>query len=381
MRFSLVRQLEKCKIRLKEKVYSKSDYAEALRKTTEKLHEQRTVNRKLRLFYHHQLATENNNRNAVEEEIKLLRKNLEIEKSKQISTLPDSEITKTLEEHYQEKVDKLIQENESLKKRWSRFEKEVEKNKEVQARESESKSSETNLVTFQVNDIPEWGTLDKNLNLVQSIDLWFQDELKYFFSLVAEDVASKSGSKNSLYTKYLSSSTPNQTYDKIFTKLAHLTKDPSKANELYLSEFGSAKYEVLQLLMERKVALIENYENFILNDSKSPERLIRRLNQDVLNLIARLEKNQNFEDIYGLNCFYLISRYPDQGSKDFIRELNEENNEFISNIRTCIRSIDTKLELGVNTSLSTSHIIKLIDIKVNLEKYTSYQYRHRPIRI
>ena len=87
--------------------------------------------------------------------------------------------------------------------------------------------------------------------------------------------------------------------------------------------------------MERKVALIENYENFILNDSKSPERLIRRLNQDVLNLIARLEKNQNFEDIYGLNCFYLISRYPD----DFIRELNEENNEFISNVRTCIRSI------------------------------------------
>ena len=58
--------------------------------------------------------------------------------------------------------------------RWSRFEKEVEKNQEVQARESESKSSETNLVTFQVNDIPEWGTLDKNLNLVQSIDLWFQ---------------------------------------------------------------------------------------------------------------------------------------------------------------------------------------------------------------
>ena len=157
-------------------------------------------------------------------------------------------------------------------------------------------------------------------------------------------------------------------------------KDPSKANELYLSEFGSAKYEVLQLLMERKVALIENYENFILNDSKSPERLIRRLNQDVLNLIARLEKNQNFEDVYGLNCFYLISRYPD----DFIRELNEENNEFISNVRTCIRSIDTKLGLGVNTSLSTSHVmwrVKLIDIKVNLEKYTSYQYRHRPIRI
>ena len=33
MRFSLFRQLEKCKMRLKEKVYSKSDYAEALRKT------------------------------------------------------------------------------------------------------------------------------------------------------------------------------------------------------------------------------------------------------------------------------------------------------------------------------------------------------------
>ena len=63
------------------------------------------------------MATESNNRNAVEEEIKSLRKNLEIEKSKQISTLPDSEITKTLEEHYQEKLDKLAQENEQLKKR------------------------------------------------------------------------------------------------------------------------------------------------------------------------------------------------------------------------------------------------------------------------
>ena len=88
---------------------------------TEKLHEQRTVNRKLRLFYQHQLATESNNRNAVEEEIKLLRKNLEIEKSKQISTLPDSEITKTLEEHYQEKLDKLAQENEQLKKRYESY--------------------------------------------------------------------------------------------------------------------------------------------------------------------------------------------------------------------------------------------------------------------
>ena len=51
-----------------------------------------------------------------------------------------------------------------------------------------------------------------------------KDELKYFFGLVAEDLATKSGSKNSLYTKYLSSSTSNQTYDKIFTKLAHLSK-------------------------------------------------------------------------------------------------------------------------------------------------------------
>ena len=127
--------------------------------------------------------------------------------------------------------------------------------------------------------------------------------------------------------------------------------------------------------MERKVTLIENYENFILNDPKSRHRLIHRLDQDVLNLITRLENNQSFEDIYGFNCFYLISRYPD----DFIRELNEENNEFISNVGTCLRSIDSKLGLG--HSLPTSHIIKLIDIKVNLEKYTSYQYRHRPIRI
>ena len=88
---------------------------------TEKLHEQRTVNRKLRLFYQHQLATESNNRNAVEEEIKSLRKNLEIEKSKQISTLLDSEITKTLEEHYKEKLDKLAQENEQLKKRYESY--------------------------------------------------------------------------------------------------------------------------------------------------------------------------------------------------------------------------------------------------------------------
>ena len=267
---------------------------------TEKLHEQRTVNRKLRLFYQHQLATESNNRNAVEEEIKSLRKNLEIEKSKQISTLLDSEITKTLEEHYKEKLDKLAQENEQLKKRYESYRmshnlltniyqficrwEEAEKNKEVETRESVPKISETNSVTFQVNDIPEWGTLDKNLDQVQAIDQWFQgrfllflfssqliistyldwilskiswdneekvierefrgiflnfssmdqskDELKYFFSLVAEDVASKSVSKNLLYTTYQSSSTPNQTYDKIFTKLAHLSKGKVKNSEL-----------------------------------------------------------------------------------------------------------------------------------------------------
>ena len=56
--------------------------------------------------------------------------------------------------------------------RWSR--EEAEKNKEVQTRESVPKSSETNSVTFQVNDIPEWGTLDKNLDQVQAIDQWFQ---------------------------------------------------------------------------------------------------------------------------------------------------------------------------------------------------------------
>ena len=51
----------------------------------------------------------------------MLRKNLEIEKSKQISTLPDSEITKTLEDHYKEKLDKLTEENERLKKRYTSY--------------------------------------------------------------------------------------------------------------------------------------------------------------------------------------------------------------------------------------------------------------------
>lgn len=88
----------------------------------------------------------------------------------------DSEITKTLEEHYKEKLDKLAQENEQLKKRWE----EAEKNKEVETRESVPKISETNSVTFQVNDIPEWGTLDKNLDQVQAIDQWFQGRFLLF---------------------------------------------------------------------------------------------------------------------------------------------------------------------------------------------------------
>ena len=64
--------------------------------------------------------------------------------------------------------------------RWSR--EEAEKNKEVQARESELKIAETNSVTFQVNDIPEWGTLDKNLDQVQAIDQWFQGRFLLLFS-------------------------------------------------------------------------------------------------------------------------------------------------------------------------------------------------------
>ena len=65
--------------------------------------------------------------------------------------------------------------------RWSR--EEAEKNKEVQARESELKIAEINSVTFQVNDIPEWGTLDKNLDQVQAIDQWFQGRFLLLFVL------------------------------------------------------------------------------------------------------------------------------------------------------------------------------------------------------
>ena len=75
------------------------------------------MNRKIRIFYQNQLETESNNRNALQKEIKLLRENLDLEKSKHVSTLPDSEITKTLEDHYQEKLKKLELENEILKKR------------------------------------------------------------------------------------------------------------------------------------------------------------------------------------------------------------------------------------------------------------------------
>ena len=57
---------------------------------------------------------------------------------------------------------------------------EAEKNKEVETRESVPKISETNSVTFQVNDIPEWGTLDKNLDQVQAIDQWFQGRFLLF---------------------------------------------------------------------------------------------------------------------------------------------------------------------------------------------------------
>jgi len=106
----------------------------------------------------------------------LLRKKLELEKSKQISKLPDSEITKTLDEHYQEKLNKLDQENIFLKKRYE------EAKKEIQAKESESKTVVTNSATFQVNEIPEWGTLDKNLDQVQSIDKWFQGRFTLEFS-------------------------------------------------------------------------------------------------------------------------------------------------------------------------------------------------------
>ena len=151
----------------------------------------------------------------------------------------------------------------------------------------------------------------------------------------------------------------------------YLQKDPSKTNDLYLREFGRFKYEVLQLLMERKVALIETYENYIVSE-KPPDLLIERLNDDVLALTNRLQYNQSFENIYGFSCFYLLSRYPDNALR--------ENIGFTSNVERCLRSIEMQLLSREEANFSISNSIKLIDIKVNLEKYT-LKYQHRPIRI
>ena len=86
---------------------------------TEKLHEQRQLNRRLRLFYQDKLEIETNNRNVLQEKLELLQKNLDIENPPPPS--PDSAITKTLEEHYQERVKKLEQEIEFLKKKYVDF--------------------------------------------------------------------------------------------------------------------------------------------------------------------------------------------------------------------------------------------------------------------
>ena len=80
--------------------------------------------------------------------------------------------------------------------RWSR--EEAEKNKEVQAREL--KIAETNSVTFQVNDIPEWGTLDKNLDQVQAIDQWFQGRFLLLFVLPAKKSVMHLPDGHCLYT-------------------------------------------------------------------------------------------------------------------------------------------------------------------------------------
>ena len=122
--------------------------------------------------------------------------------------------------------------------------------------------------------------------------------------------------------------------------------------------------------MERKVALIETYENYIVSE-KPPDLLIERLNDDVLALTKRLQNNQSFEDIYGFSYFYLISRYPD---------VFRENIDFTSNVEKCLRAIDMQLLSRNEANSSISNSIKLIDIKVNLEKYT-LKYQHRPIRI
>ena len=55
----------------------------------------------------------------LQEKLERLQKNLDIENSPPPS--PDSELTKTLEEHYQERVKKLEQEIDFLKKRYVDF--------------------------------------------------------------------------------------------------------------------------------------------------------------------------------------------------------------------------------------------------------------------
>ena len=72
----------------------------------------------MRLFYQDKLEIETNNRNVLQEKLEVLQKNLDIENP---PPSPDSEITKTLEEHYQERVKKLEQEIEFLKKKYVDF--------------------------------------------------------------------------------------------------------------------------------------------------------------------------------------------------------------------------------------------------------------------
>ena len=119
------------------------------------------------------------------------------------------------------------------------------------------------------------------------------------------------------------------------------------------------------------MALIETYENYIVSE-KPPDLLIERLNDDVLALTNRLQYNQSFENIYGFSCFYLLSRYPDNALR--------ENIGFTSNVERCLRSIEMQLLSREEANFSISNSIKLIDIKVNLEKYT-FKYQHRAIRI
>ena len=74
---------------------------------TEKLHEQRQLNRRLRLFYQDKLEIETNNRNVLQEKLEQLQKNLDNENP---PPSPDSE-----------RVKKLEQEIEFLKKKYVDF--------------------------------------------------------------------------------------------------------------------------------------------------------------------------------------------------------------------------------------------------------------------